>query len=269
MKEKNYSQRRACRLIGMDPKTYRYRSRRSDDREVRARLKTLASERRRFGYRRLHILLKREGIVLNHKKLFRLYREERLTVRRRGGRKRALGTRAPMALLQGANQRWSLDFVADTLDSGRRFRVLVVVDDFTRECLALVVDTSLSGIRVARELDKLVARRRRPLMIVSDNGTELTSRAILQWQEDNAVEWHYIAPGKPMQNGFVESLNGRLRDECLNEHLFRSLPTAQQIIEDWRIDYNHTRPHTSLGGLTPSEFATRSWKDHNENRVQL
>ena len=269
MDHKNYSQRRACRLIGMDPKTYRYRSRRSDDLEVRARLKALAGERRRFGYRRLHILLRREGIVLNHKKLFRLYREERLTVRRRGGRKRALGTRAPMALPRGANQRWSLDFVADTLDSGRRFRVLVVVDDFTRECLALVVDTSLSGIQVARELDCLIVLRQRPLMIVSDNGTELTSRAILQWQEDNAVEWHYIAPGKPMQNGFVESLNGRLRDECLNEHLFRSLHAAQQIIEDWRIDYNHTRPHTSLGGLTPSEFATRSRKDHNENRVQL
>jgi len=152
IREKNYSQRRACRLIGMDPKTYRYRSRRSDDLEVRARLKALAGERRRFGYRRLHILLRREGIELNHKKLFRLYREERLTVRRRGGRKRALGTRAPMALPQAVNQRWSLDFVADTLDSGRRFRVLVV-DDFTRECLALVVDTSLSGMRVARELE--------------------------------------------------------------------------------------------------------------------
>jgi putative transposase len=236
---------------------------------VRARLKALAGERRRFGYRRLHILLRREDIALNHKKLFRLYREERLTVRRRGGRKRALGTRAPMALPQAVNQRWSLDFVADTLDSGRRFRVLVVVDDFTRECLALVVDTSLSGIRVARELDILVARRQRPLMIVSDNGTELTSRAILQWQEDNAVEWHYIAPGKPMQNGFVESLNGRLRDECLNEHLFRTLPAARQLIEEWRIDYNHARPHTSLGGLTPNQFAARSQKDHNENRVQL
>ena len=269
MQEKNYSQRRACRLIGMDPKTYRYRSRRSDDLEVRARLKALAGERRRFGYRRLHILLRREGIELNHKKLFRLYREERLTVRRRGGRKRALGTRAPMALPQGPNQRWSLDFVADTLDSGRRFRVLVIVDDFTRECLALVVDTSLSGIRVARELDMLVTRRQRPLMIVSDNGTELTSRATLQWQEDNAVEWHYIAPGKPMQNGFCESLNGRLRDECLNEHLFRTLPAARQIIEEWRIDYNHTRPHTSLGGLTPNQFATRSQQDHNENGVQL
>ena len=153
IEEKSYSQRRACGLIGLAPKTYRYASRRPDDAELRGRLKALASERRRFGYRRLHILLKRDGVALNHKKLFRLYREERLTVRRRGGRKRALGTRAPLALPQGSNQRWSLDFVADQLLDGRRFRVLVVVDDFTRECLALVVDSSLSGLRVARELD--------------------------------------------------------------------------------------------------------------------
>ena len=258
--EKSYSQRRACALIGLDPKTYRYASRRSDDVEIRDRLKTLAGQRRRFGYRRLHILLRREGIALNHKKLFRLYREERLTVRRRGGRKRALGTRAPMSVPQGPNQRWSLDFVADQLIDGRRFRVLVVVDDFTRECLALVVDTSLSGQRVARELDTLIALRARPLMVVSDNGTELTSHAILQWQEDHAVEWHYIAPGKPTQNGFVESLNGRFRDECLNEHMFRNLPSARRLIEEWRTDYNTHRPHTSLGGLTPNEFATRSRK---------
>jgi putative transposase len=249
IEEKNYSQRRACSLIGLDPKTYRYASRRSDDVTIRERLKTLAGQRRRFGYRRLHILLRRDGIVLNHKKLFRLYREEQLTVRRRGGRKRALGTRAPMAMPQGPNQRWSLDFVADQLVEGRRFRVLVVVDDFTRECLALVVDTSLSGQRVARELDALIALRGRPLMVVSDNGTELISRAILQWQEDSQVEWHYIAPG--------------------NEHVFRILPTARRLIEEWRVDYNAHRPHTSLGGLTPNEFATRSRTDHIENRVQL
>lgn len=188
MAEKTYSQRRACGLIGLAPKTFRYASRRSDNLELRARLKGLASERRRFGYRRVRILLRREGIALNHKKLFRLYREERLPVRRRGGRKRALGTRSPMGLPQGKNQRWSLDFVADTLDSGRRFRILVVVDDFTRECLALVVDTSLSGLRLARELDRLVTERSCPLMIVSDNGTEVTSRAILQWQEDRGVD---------------------------------------------------------------------------------
>jgi len=263
--EKCYSQRRACDLVGLDPKTYRYASRRPDDTAVRMRLKELAQQRRRFGYRRLHILLRREGVELNHKKLFRLYREERLTVKKRGGRKRAFGTRAPMTLPQGPNQRWSLDFVSDMLTDGRRFRVLVVVDDFTRECLALVVDTSLSGMRVARELDALVEKRGRPRTIVSDNGAELTSRAILQWQEDNRVDWHYIAPGKPTQNGFVESLNGRFRDECLNEHLFRGMAAACRIIEEWRGDYNEHRPHTSLRGLTPNEFATRSRQDHIEN----
>jgi len=236
IEEKSYSQRRACGLVAIDPKTYRYASRRSDDAQVRARLCELANLRRRFGYRRLHILLKREGIELNHKKLFRLYREERLTVRRRGGRKRALGTRAPMALPHGPNQRWSLDFVSDALVDGRRFRVLAVVDDFSRECLALVVDTSLPGVRVARELDRLLEFRGRPLMIVSDNGTELTSNAILGWQEARGVCWHYIAPGKPQQNGFVESFIGRFRDECLNEHLFERLSQARRIIETWRID---------------------------------
>src|SRR6202012_1872184 len=169
MDEKSYSQRRACGLIGLEPKTYRYASRRSDDAELRVRLKVLASERRRFGYRRLHILLKREGVRLNHKKLFRLYREERLQVRLRGGRKGALGTRAPMALPQGPNQRWSLVFVSDTLTEGPRFRILVVVDAFTRECLCLVAATSLSGARVARELTLLITRRgARPLLCVSD-----------------------------------------------------------------------------------------------------
>ena len=207
MTEKSYSRRRACALVGIDPRMCR-------------RLRALAGERRRFGYCRLHLLLEREGWVLNWKKLYRLYREEGLTVRKRGGRKRAIGTRAPMAIPQGPNQRWSLDFVSDSFADGRRFRVLCVIDDFTRESLATVVDTSLSGQRVARELDRIAELRGYPCMVVSDNGTELTSNAILKWQEDRKVEWHYIAPGKPMQNGFVESFNGRLRDECLNEHLF-------------------------------------------------
>lgn len=267
IKEKDYSQRRACQLVGIAPKTYRYVSRRRDDGEVRVRLRALANERRRFGYRRLHILLAREGHRLNHKKLFRLYRAERLGVRRRGGRKRALGTRAPMALPQGKNQRWSLDFVSDALACGRRFRVLAVVDDFTRECLALVVDTSLSGLRVGRELDRIMALRGRPALIVSDNGTELTSHAMLRWQQERGVGWHYIAPGKPQQNGFVESFNGRFRDECLNEHLFGSLPAARRIIEAWRSDYNTARPHTSLNGLTPAAFATRPASGQMENRL--
>lgn len=269
MEEKGYSQRRACALIGMALRVFRYASRRGDDAGLRVRLRALAAERRRFGYRRLHILLKREGIVLNHKKLFRLYREERLTVRRRGGRKRALGTRAPMALPQGPNQRWSLDFASDVLADGRRFRVLVVVDDFTRECLALVVDTSLSGRRVVRELDRIVELRGAPLLVVSDNGTELTSHALLGWQQDRGIGWHYIAPGKPVQNAFAESLIGRLRDECLNEHVFTGLPAAWRIIEAWRADYNAHRPHTSLRGLTPNEFAARSKTDHNQNGFWL
>jgi putative transposase len=264
--EKGYSQRRACKLVGLEPKTYRYASKRSGNGEIRARLRVLAGERRRFGYRRLHILLGREGIVLNHKRLFRLYREERLGVRKRGGRKRALGTRSPMALPEAANQRWSLDFVSDALSSGRRFRVLAVVDDFSRECLGLVVDTSLSGLRVGRELDRIAELRGcRPAVIVSDNGTELTSHAILRWQEERSVLWHYIAPGKPQQNGFVESFNGRFRDECLNEHLFSGLAVARRIIEAWRVDYNTARPHTSLNGLTPTAFATHPKQGHTEN----
>jgi putative transposase len=267
--EKSYTQRKACDLVGLEPKTYRYQSRRPDDAALRKRLRELASERRRFGYRRLHLLLEREGVIMNWKKLYRLYREEKLTVRKRGGRKQALGTRAPMAIPQEANQRWSLDFVSDALSDGRKFRVLCVIDDFSRECLATVVDNSLSGIRVARELDAIAMTRGYPCMIVSDNGTELTSNAILGWQQERLVEWHYIAPGKPMQNGFVESFNGRLRDECLNKHIFTSYRNAQHIIETWRTDYNQNRPHSSLNGLTPNEFANRPNLDHNMNRTNL
>jgi putative transposase len=246
------SERRACSILNVDRTSVRYAHRRSDDGETRSRLRAIAHERRRFGYRRLGIMLSREGIVMNHKKLLRLYREEGLRVRRRGGRNRAMGARAPMALPQGVNQRWSLDFVSDALACGRRFRILAVVDDFTRECLALVVDTSLSGARVTRELDAIIAVRGKPLMIVSDNGTELTSMAILKWTQDSGIEWHYIAPGKPQQNGFVESFNGRLRDECLNETLFASLSHARSVLNAWRHDYNHVRPHSGIGGLTPA-----------------
>jgi putative transposase len=250
------SERRACSIVGADRSVIRYRHRRADDAMERMRLKALAAERRRFGYRRLKVLLDREGIHMNHKKLRRLYAEERLQVRRRGGRKRALGTRMPMTLPQGPNQRWSLDFVADTLTDGRRFRILVVVDDFTRECLCLVADTSLSGARVARELTAIIVRRgARPLLCVSDNGTELTSTAILSWCQDSQVGWHYIAPGKPQQNAFAESFIGRLRDECLNETLFTSLPQARTALAVWQRDYNEVRPHSALGGRTPASIS--------------
>jgi putative transposase len=235
--------------------TVRYRSRRPADSELRERLRALAHARRRFGYRRLHVLLRREGFMVNHKRLFRIYREEHLMVRRRGGRKRALGTRAPMLVPQWPNDRWSLDFVADQFIDGRRLRILVVVDDCTRECLALIADTSISGIRVARELDRLLGKRGKPKMIVSDNGTELTSNAILRWADDHKVAWHYIAPGKPVQNAFAESFIGRLRDELLNETLFRSLAHTHAVLEAWRADYNSERPHSRLGWMSPAIYA--------------
>jgi len=249
------SQRRACEVIGVDRSSVRYRGRRPPDTAIRERLRQLAAQRRRFGYRRLLVLLRREGLHMNHKKLRRLYREERLQVRRRGGRKRALGTRAPMTVPQGPNQRWSLDFLSDAFSDGRRFRILAVVDDFTRECLCLVADTSLSGQRVARELDAITVRRGRPVSVVSDNGTELTSMAMLKWSQDRRVEWHYIAPGKPTQNAFIESFNGRLRDELLNETLFSSLAHARQALAAWMIDYNTLRPHSRLGNLPPAIYA--------------
>ena len=249
------SERRACKAIGCCRMTIRYHSTRPPDGALRERMTELARERRRFGYRRLHVLLKREGYIVNHKKLFRLYREEKLTVRRRGGRKRATGTRAPMLVPLRPNERWSLDFVSDQLTDGRRFRILAIVDDCTRECLALVADTSLSGLRVARELDQLIAERGKPKMIVSDNGSELTSNAILAWAGQGRVEWHYIAPGKPMQNGVIESFNGRLRDELLNETLFSSLAHARAMLNIWRADYNSTRPHSQIDWQTPAEFA--------------
>lgn len=250
------SERRACKAIGCCRMTIRYASTRPDDGHLRERMKAIAVERRRFGYRRLHVLLKREGYVINHKKLFRLYREEKLAVRRRRGRKRAIGSRAPMLIPATSNERWSLDFVSDQLTDGRRFRILTVVDDCTRECLGLLADTSLSGIRVARALDRLVIERGKPRMIVSDNGSEFTSNAILAWAEQTRVEWHYIAPGKPMQNAFIESFNGRLRDELLNETLFTSLAQARVTLGNWRADYNGARPHSQLGWKTPSEFAS-------------
>lgn len=249
------SERRACKAMGFCRMTIRYETRRSDDDRLRERMKALAHERRRFGYRRIHVLLKREGHRVNHKKLFRLYREEKLTVRKRGGRKRAIGTRAPILVPMTANDRWSLDFVSDQLTDGRRFRVLTIVDDCTRECLGLVADTSLSGLRVARELDRIIEKRGKPKMIVSDNGSEFTSNAILQWTDQVKVEWHYIAPGKPIQNAFIESFNGRLRDELLNETLFSSLSHARSALSSWRSDYNEHRPHSGLGWLTPAEFA--------------
>ena len=249
------SERRACSVIAADRKMIRYCSRRPPEPALRARLRDLANERRRFGYRRLFILLRQEGEASGINRIYRLYREEGLTVRKRRARRRAIGVRAPILVEAKVNARWSLDFVHDQMANGRRFRILNVVDDVTRECLAAIPDTSISGQRVARELTTLIARRGKPGMIVSDNGTELTSNAIFAWTKDHRVEWHYITPGKPMQNGFVESFNGRMRDELLNETLFRGLDHAKSVIARWAEDYNTARPHSALDYRTPVAYA--------------
>ena len=256
MGDHDISQRRACRLVGVDPKTVR-RDQPPDNPEVREEMKAIASKRRRFGYRRIGVLLERKGMFMNHKKLYRLYTEEKLGVRRRRGRKRARGSRTPMPVALHPGVRWSLDFVSDTFGASRKFRMLAVNDDCCRENLCLMADTSISGARVARELEALVRVYGKPACIVSDNGTEFTSCAILKWAGDNDVDWHYIDPGKPQQNGFIESFNGSLRDELLNEEIFDTLDDARddarRKLALWRYDYNNVRPHSSLGNQTPAE----------------
>jgi putative transposase len=252
------SERRACRMLGVQRGLVRYCFRRPPDTALRERMRALAAERRRYGYRRLAIFLWREGFTCNIKKIRRIYREEKLMVKRRKGRKKATGTRQPLPKPDSINQVWSLDFMSDAFTDGRRFRVLGVLDQCSRECLVIAADTSMPGLRVVRELDLLVQERGKPKVIVSDNGPELTSVAVLIWASEQGIDWHYITPGKPQQNGYTESLNDKIRDECLNEHWFGSLAEARKIIENWRQDYNHVRPHSSLGYLTPMEFVAKT-----------
>ena len=253
--ELGLSERRACLIVSADRKMIRYRSCRPLDAELRVQLRELANARRRFGYRRLFVLLRQHGEPSGLNRIYRLYREEGLSVRKRRARRRAVGTRAPILVEARPNARWSLDFVHDQFANGRRFRILNIVDDVTRECLAAIPDTSIPGRRVARELTALIALRGKPGMIVSDNGTEFTCNAMLTWSEDQQIAWHFIAPGKPMQNGFCESFNGRMRDELLNETLFFGLDHARARIAAWADDYNSQRPHSSLGYLTPAAYA--------------
>ena len=246
MRDYDISHRRACRLVGVDPKTVR-RDKPPDNPEVREEIKAIANKRRRFGYRRIGVMLQRKGMIMNHKNLYRLYTEEKLGVRRRKGRKRARGSRTPMPVALRPGQRWSLDFLADTFGTSRKFRILAVNDDCCRENLCLMADTSISGARVARELDALVRIYGKPASVVSDNGTEFTSRAILKWAYENDVEWHYIDPGKPQQNAFIESFNSSLRDELLNEEWFDSLDYARA---SWR----------SGDTITTTSDPTHHWK---------
>jgi len=249
------SERRACGLMSIGRSSYRYRSRRNGWPGLRQRLVELASQRIRFGYRRLHVLLCREGFGVNHKRIYRMYRQEGLVVRRKKRKRRTSVARKPLVMPRRVNERWSMDFLSDYLADGRRLKVFSVLDDFSRESLALTVDTSITGGRVARVLDGLAARRGYPDGIVMDNGPEFTSRALDAWAYKHGVKLDFIEPGKPAQNAFAESFNGRFRDECLNQHWFIDMKDARQKIEVWRIDYNQVRPHGSLNKKTPEEFA--------------
>jgi len=249
------SERRACSFVGADRKMIRYQSCRPPETELRGRLRDLAKERRRFGYRRLFILLRREGEPSGINRIYRLYREEELTVRKRRARRRAVDTRAPILVEARANARWSLDFVHDQFACGRRFRVLNIVDDVTRECLAAIPDTSISGRRVARELTDLISRRGKPDMIVSDNGPEFIAKAVREWIVAVGAKTAFIEPGSPWENGYCESFNSKLRDELLDGEIFYSLAEAKIIIEAWRRYYNTKRPHSSLGYKPPAPEA--------------
>jgi putative transposase len=250
------SQRHACRLLGLGRSTYRYRARKAErDTALRARLKELAAKRMRFGYRRLTAMLVREGMPANHKRVYRLYREEGLAMRIRQRRRIRWNGGVTSPAATRPKERWSMDFVSDCVSTGKVIRMLTIVDDCTRECPVIEVDTSLGGLRVRRVLDRIASEHGLPEAIVVDNGPEFRGRALAAWSEQRGVRLEFIQPGKPAQNAYIESFNGRLRDECLNANWFTSLSDARRKIETWRQDYNEQRPHSSLNYLPPAEFA--------------
>ena len=250
------SLRRACRVVGLSTATWRYQPRRSAaNARLLEQLHARAAERSRFGYRRLHVLIARDGTAVNHKRVYRLYRQAGLQVRRRRRKRLTRGERVPLPTPSRRGERWSMDFTLDTLADGRAFRTLNIVDDYTRECLAIEVDRSLPGLRVTRVLERLRATHGLPQSIVLDNGPEFAGRTLEAWAYAAKVTLCFIRPGKPIENAYVESFNGKFRDECLNEHWFVSLADAQGQIEGWRIDYNTVRPHSALDDLTPQQFA--------------
>lgn len=254
IKEYNLSERRVCRTMRISRSTIRYSIQKSDDQSLRERLKDLASKRRRFGSPRLITMLRREGFKDNHKKIERIYREEGLQVRKRKTRRQVAAPRIVMPKPERPNVRWSMDFVSDSLADGRRIRCLTVVDDFSRESPIIFVERSIPGYRVAQILDALGGSRGLPKTIVCDNGPEFISSSLDRWANERGVTLSHIRPGKPVENAFIESFNGKFRDECLNENWFTSLNDAKEKIEKWRIDYNRNRPHSSLGNKSPEEF---------------
>ena len=250
-----FSQRRACRVTNCNRKTAQHISRRPDDTDVRKQLKQLAHEHPRWGYKMLHAVLRQDGCEVNHKKVYRLYKEEKLQLRHKGKKRFKSELRGQPEKATAARQLWTMDFVSDALSDGRSFRTLNLIDAFTRQCLAIETDTSLSGERVVRVLEAVIAHGGKPQVIQIDNGPEFRSKALDLWASKNGVKLDFIEPGKPTQNGLIESFNGRFRDECLNQEWFGSLQEARQLIEEWRVSYNTKRPHSSLGYLPPDLWA--------------
>ena len=251
------SERKACLLAGVSRTAFRHIAKPAHDEPLRSRLVELAGKHKALGYPMLHGMLKSEGLVINQKRTYRLYSEEKLQLRQRK-KKKLDRPRMPLSVPIAQDIRWSMDFVSDQLSNGRRFRILNVKDDYSKELIGQYVAFSISGVQVARFLDQLIDARRAPDQITCDNGTEFTSKAMFFWQKESSVKLAFIQPGKPMQNGFVESLNGRFRQECLNQHWFRSIEEATEIIEAWRDHYNNERPHSSLNYMTPVAFANRA-----------
>lgn len=264
-----FSERRVCVIVGLCRSSCRYQAKPKNDNEIRARLRELAEQRLKFGAPRLHTMLRREGHLINHKHTERLYREEGLSLRLKRHKKRTSQLRVVMDKPERINQHWSMDFVSDSLYSGRRFRVLTIVDDLSRECPVLEVDHSLPGQRVTRVLDRIAMTRGLPEVITVDNGPEFISKALDLWAYQNSVKLRFIQPGKPVQNAYIESFNGKFRDECLNDNVFVSLRSAQKIIETWRQDYNSERPHSSLNDMTPTEFARTFEKEQKAEKPKL
>jgi putative transposase len=246
--------------VGIWRATFDYKAVNCDDGMLRSRLREMAEHRRRFGCARLHVILKREGLVINHKKTERTYREECLSLRLRKRKKKVAMIRVKLPEPERADQRWSMDFVSDCTCTGRRFRALVIIDDFSRECLAIEVDTSIGGTRVVSVLERLSETRGLSEVITIDNGPEFTGKAMDEWAYRNRVKLNFIRPGKPVENAYAESFIGRLRDECLNENWFVTLKDARETIEAWRTDYNESRPHSSLQYLSPMEYAKKTEK---------
>jgi putative transposase len=268
MTERQFGVTRACGLIGISRSLYGYRSRRPACAGLRERIGELAALKRRHGYRRIYIRLRREGWRVNKKRVYRLYREAGLAVRRRKRKRIAPAERRPLPKPTAPNISWSMDFITDGLADGRKFRCLAIVDDFTRECLAIEVDTSLPGTRVATVLDRLALDRGLPESITVDHGPEFDGKVLDEWSYRRQVRLDFIRLGKPNENAYIESWNGKFRDECLNEHWFISLPHAREIISAWRQEYNTARTHSSLGDITPAEFAA-AYRQRVEQAVPL